>query len=328
MGTALEAWAAAPFFGSPPAPDRTGVVAGSSRSAAWAPTGGSSRLHELVMTTGSALAGALARRLKISGPHLLVSSACTSSASAIALAADLIRSGAIDAALAGGVDLGAHPATRRVFAANGLCAADSGADGEGCLPFDRRSRGIRLGDGAGFAVLIRSSVLPRRPEPAVELAGWARGTDPADRCGLSSPLTILPRVLREAAAMAGITPDDLAFVHAHGNGNPRGDQAEAATLDAFAAARRSPLPVVLTKHLTGHCLGATPAMELAFDTEILARGILPPNSHLTDPLPAPHLELVRERPRPCPAPCSCLVSFGLWGSCAALVLRRHGPPAG
>ncbi len=304
-------------------PERIGVFVGSSRSAGWISSDSDTPLHQLVMTTGSALVGTLVRRIAARGPHFALSTACTSSASAISLAADLIRAGAIDVALAGGVDFGAHPAVRAVFVANGLCPAEDRETKYGCLPFDRRSTGIQLGNGAGFLVLARAGVVVY-PGSSVTLAGWARGTDPADRCGISSPATVLPRVLAAAMQMAKASPDDLLFLHAHGNGNPRSDLAEATTLDAFASTRHSnnKLPILLTKKQTGHCLGATPAMELALDSQLLALGLIPPNTHLAEPLQTQHLELVRSTPQRSSEPCSCLVSFGLWGSCVALVLRR------
>ncbi|MEM1057645.1 MAG: beta-ketoacyl synthase N-terminal-like domain-containing protein [Verrucomicrobiota bacterium] len=296
-----------------------GVIVGSSRPVVeTAATKGEARaVQDLVHTSPVAVAGQLARQLGCNGPCLTVSSACASGGGAIALAADLLAGGSCDAVLAGGVDLPTLPATAELFARNGLWTPDRAAAAS--RPFDPVSPGIRIADGAGFLLLEREGLRPPLPGAAVRLAGWAHRTDPRDRCGQNVAQTMLGACLSAALDRAGLDRGDLGFVYAHGNANPLSDSAERAALKRFFAATTGPVPVVASKHLTGHCLGTSSAIEAAVTARALKEGLALPaclqlgTSDASPPLP------------PKPPSHASVHALGLWGSCAALVFSRVSP---
>jgi len=321
---AQEAWQEAGGEALLRAQATVGVVIGSSRSLPGShrdqAPGKRPAVRDLVYSTAGSLAGEVGRLLRTNGPCLAVSSACASGASALALAADLIVAGSCDAVVAGGVDAASHPDTVHLFARNGLTAPAGTA--RAARPFDPDSPGIVLADGAGFLVLERAGLRTREVSGnTVRLSGWSQAATPGDRCGLRVAQTLLEPCLRRALAAAGIGPRDLAFVSAHANGNPVSDAAERDALRRILATTPKPIPLVTSKHRTGHCLGGSPAIEAAVAVRHLRLGRLPrAEVCLPDFTPATGGE-------PLPAPAHGSVhAFGLWGGCAALVFSSQ-PPA-
>lgn len=295
-----------------------GVIVGSSRTMGRPSSQANATEHpvqELVYSSPVALAGEIARQLKCTGPCLAVSSACASGVSALALAGDLLVAGSCDAVVVGAVDLATHPETARLFEQNGLCAPAEMT--LAAQPFDHQSPGIHLADGAGFLVLERTSSSDSIGEEAVFLTGWAQRSHPQDRCGLKVATTQLAPCLTAALKQANLQAQDLDLVYTHGNGNPRSDARELEALHQFFAPTEAPTisaPLVATKHLTGHCLGATSAIEAALTVHALQRKLtLNPCRIPGQSTPRPPIE----------APAHASVhAFGLWGSCAAVVFSQ------
>lgn len=289
-----------------------GVIVGSSRTIGEvAATARSTPVQELVYSSPVALAGEIARQLRCTGPCLATSSACASGVAAMALAADMLTAGSCDAVIVGAVDLATAPETARRFARNGLCAP-GGAEA-GSRPFDAESPGIHLGDGAAFLVLERRAPTETMSTDKVYLTGWAQRSQPQDRCGLKVATSLLRPCLEHALARANLSPEDLSFLYTHGNGNPRSDANELDALTQFFATN-SPVPLVATKHLTGHCLGATSAIEAAVTVRVLEESLPLPTFNLPS-LTSPASPIVNSRH-------ASIHAFGLWGSCAAVVFSR------
>lgn len=245
--------------GGAPAPD--GLVLGTS-------TGGQSNNEELVfrlldgrapgefsyrrqgcMTSPTRL---VARDLEIEGPVQTISTACTSSANAIALAASWIRSGRARAVVAGGGDALCHT-TIASFRALELTGPAE------CTPFGPDRPGLNLGDGAGFLLLEPlEAVRAAGRTPLALLIGAGLSSDahhmtapPADGAGAE-------RAMRAALAAAGVAPQDVCYVNAHGTGTPLNDAAEAAAIGRLFG---DAVPVSSCKGLTGHTLGGAGGIE-------------------------------------------------------------------
>jgi 3-oxoacyl-[acyl-carrier-protein] synthase-1 len=251
----------------------------------------------------------VARRLGLRGPAHVISTACSSSAKALASAARLLQAGLADAVVAGGADSLCR------FTVAGFAALGS-VEAARCNPFSRHRAGINIGEGAALFVVTRA------PGP-VRLAGWGESAD-AHHMSAPEPTGQGPeRALRAALARAGLAPADIDYVNLHGTATPQNDAMEAAVVARVFGADT---PCSSTKPLTGHTLGAAGAIEAALCWLALARnpgGRLPPHwwdGHGDPDLPpiglvAPGATATRPLRR------LLSQSFAFGGSNAALVLE-------
>ncbi len=265
------------------------------------------------------LSGAIAAELGIVGAAVTLSASCTSSAAAIALAAQHILAGGADVALVGGAEAPLHPAALGPLATAGILGtADDPA--RACRPFDRTRDGTAIGEGAAFLVLERlSSARARRATVHALLAGWALGSAPATRTGQEESGMTGARVLREALARGGLGPEAVGYVHLHGTGTPLNDRAEAA---ALASVFERPVLCSSTKAVTGHCMGAASAMEAALTLRALDSGMVPPSANCFERDPVAPPGLVTDAPRGLETPVAAVLSSGFWGTHAALVFVK------
>lgn len=237
----------------------------------------------------------------------MLSSACSSGANAIVIAASWLRSGEVDAVVAGGTD--------------GLCRLTLGGfnalgalDPEPCRPFDRRRRGTSLGEGAGFLVLERADAArARHVEPVAELAGWAAGSEAHHITNPAPDGELVTALVSRALARAGLGPADVDYVNAHGTGTLVNDRMEAAALARALGPEIARIPVSSIKGQMGHCLGAAGAIEAAITALVVQRRTLVPTAGLDEPDPEARLVHVpnvgREVPR-VRAALSCAFGFG------------------
>lgn len=252
-----------------------------------------------------------------------LSSACSSGANALVVAAAWLLAGEVDAVVAG--------------ASDGLCRLTLGGfnalgaiDPEPCRPFNRRRRGTSLGEGAGFLVLERAESARARGVPAVaELAGWALGAEAHHITNPAPDGVAIATLIARAIARAGLAPSDVDYVDAHGTGTPVNDSTEAAGIARALGAEASRVPVSSSKAQIGHTLGAAGAIEAAIAALVVARRTLVPTAGLDEPDPAlplvhvPHVG--REVPRVRAAVSS---AFGFGGMDTVLVLADPALAAG
>jgi 3-oxoacyl-[acyl-carrier-protein] synthase II len=267
------------------------------------------------------------RLLECLGPFVrvrTVCSACSSGANALAIGALWLLSGKVDAVLAGGSD-GLCRLTFSGF--NALAAIDP----EPCRPFDRRRRGLNLGEGAGFAVLERASRAHARGKaPIAELAGWAIAAEAHHITNPEPAGQVAATVIRRALSRAHLTPAHLDYVNAHGTGTPLNDAMESAALAFALGPEVRRVPVSSSKGQIGHTLGAAGAVEGILAALAIAHGVLPPTRGLEDPDPACDLVHVMHESRSSQVRAALSNSFGFGGMDTVLVLAQPelGPPHG
>lgn len=261
------------------------------------------------------------------GPFVRVrtlSSACSSGANALVVAAAWLLSGEVDAVVAGGSD-GLCRLTLSGF--NALAAVDP----EPCRPFDRSRRGLNIGEGAGFLVLERDShARARSAHVMCELAGWGLGSEAHHITNPESTGKTAARVIGEALARAGLTAASLDYVNAHGTATPLNDPMESSALRGALGKELDRIPVSSSKGQIGHTLAAAGGIEAGIAALVLDRQKIVPTIGLTDPDPACQLNHVFERGRDQRVRAVLSNSFGFGGMDSAIIMTEPelGPPHG
>lgn len=227
--------------------------------------------------------------LKFTGPIFSPQGACASGNHAIGIGARMIRDGDCDFVLAGGVDTPIMPEIIHGFAnMNATIKVQPGdraytEHGQASRPFSADRRGFVLSEGAGVVVLAAEEAIKThglRPKAEVMGIGW---TSDAHHYTAPHAPTII-RAIRETIEDAGLTPEDIQYINAHGTSTPKGDAMEIKCLRDVFGKKMGKIPVSSNKSQLGHTLGATAAIEAALTIEGMSRGIiLPTINHLPDP---------------------------------------------
>lgn len=260
----------------------------------------------------------VARHLGARGPRTTIMTACSSSATAIGYAADRIRLGHVDVALAGG----AEGLTRLTYAGFGCLRATAPGD-EPCRPFDAERKGLTLGEGA--AVLVLEEYERARARGATILAvvaGWGITADAHHMTAPHPEGDGAARAMQMALDDAKLSADAIGYVNAHGTGTPHNDAAETLACKRIFGARAPSVPVSSIKSMVGHTLGAAGAIEAAASVLSLARGFLPPTVHLRTPDPAFGLDYIPTSARDVAVEALLSNSFAFGGNNTVLALVR------
>ena len=264
-------------------------------------------------------AGTIAIRAGARGPNLTVNTACAAGASAIHMARDLIASGAADVVVAGGVEAGITGLSISAFAQMGALSSNPDP-ASASRPFDVDRDGFVMGEGAGVVVVESAAYARARgAQPLASIAGCGASADafhataPPDDGGGAA------LAMRRAVEDAGLAPEQVGHVNAHGTSTPLNDIAEARALHTVFGDHAERLAVSSTKGVTGHLLGAAGAVEAIFALQALRDGLVPPTANLTRQDPDIHLDVVADEPRRCDLEAVLSTSMGFGGQNAALV---------
>lgn len=270
----------------------------------------------LAAATVAAPTDLVAAALGTRGPRLSPSTACSSGAIALALAATWIRAGVVDVAVAGGADA----LTRMTYTGfHALQALSS----EPCKPFDRARRGLSLGEGAGVVVLeSERHALARGARPLAELAGAGLSCDASHPTAPHGEARGAVLALEGALRDAGVRPDEIDYVNAHGTGTVQNDASETLALKRVLGEAAARVAVSSTKALIGHLLGAAGAVEAIATIIAIEDGWAPPTLHLRERDPACDLDYVPNQGRPLAIAGALSNSYGFGGNNCSLVLRR------
>jgi 3-oxoacyl-(acyl-carrier-protein) synthase len=278
----------------------------------------------IVMFMANSSTGQIGIEYKIRGPSLTYSSACSSSAVAIGEAFHAVKSGRIRYAVAGGGEaLLTHGVMKAWESLQTLAKPDPVHPETSCRPFAKDRSGFILGEGA--AALILEDEAHARARGAVihaEIVGYGNSTDAGhitqpDAGGQA-------RAMREALAEAGLRPDDIHHINAHGTGTVVGDVIETQAIKSVFGDVAHFIPISATKALHGHLMGATGAVEMVAALGALQTHTVPPTAHLLHLDPECDLDYVREGARHLAVLDTVMSnSFGFGGNNAVLIARRY-----
>ena len=257
----------------------------------------------------------IATKFGLEGLRSCLVAACSSSTIAIGRAADAIRAGRLDAALAGGTDALAR-LTYSGF--NALRLMDPGP----CRPFDRARAGMSIGEGGGILVLEDMDRARRRGAPIYgELAGYSLRCEAFHPTAPEPDGTAVAATIRAALEDARLSADAVDHINAHGTATPQNDRAEARGFEAVFGDRVRRLPVTSIKSMIGHCLGAAGGVEAAALALTVARGLIPPTINHQETDPDCPVDVVKNETREQRVRCGVSTSLGFGGNDAALVIQ-------
>jgi 3-oxoacyl-[acyl-carrier-protein] synthase II len=256
------------------------------------------------------------------GPSLTYSTACSSSAIAVGEACRAIRHGYIDAAVAGGAESLLTLGTIRAWEAlRTLAVTEADDPSASCRPFSRDRTGLVLAEGAGMLVLEELDHAKRRgARIRTEVIGYGASSDASHltRPGEEGQV----RAMRLALADAGVAPDEIDYINAHGTATLAGDVVETAAIRKVFGERATRIPVSSTKSMHGHMMGAAGAVEFIAAVMAIGRGGLPPTANLRVPDPDCDLDYVPNTGRRGVAVRTVMSnSFAFGGSNAVLIAR-------
>ena len=323
-----QAWSQARLADFYP-PERVGVFVGSSRGPLGkrAESFGLHGRHKYppsfaASNTFACINGALAQAFNLKGPGATVSATCASAAFAIGMAAEQILLGKADAMIVGGTEAPLYFSVPAQFRSAGVLGFHEVA-AQTCRPFDVTRNGMVLGEGSAFLVLESARAASARGIAAcAQLTGWEFGMDDAGRTGVHEDGSGLLHVMRQALSMAGLRPEQIDYINAHGTGTKMNDASEARAVRQLLEDRALTVPCSSTKPVTGHCLGATPALEAVLCIEALRRQRVPPTANCLQPDP-----LCPIQPQPLKGKSARLTnvmsnSLGFWGFHSALIFSN------
>ncbi|KEZ76124.1 beta-ketoacyl-[acyl-carrier-protein] synthase family protein [Salinisphaera hydrothermalis] len=280
----------------------------------------SARVHPLsiLRTMPNAPASHISMEFGLTGPAFGVVSACASSNHAIIQAMAMLRSGLADVALTGGTEACLSLCGIRAWEAMRVVADDT------CRPFSRQRRGLVLGEGAGIYVLETLEHARRRG--AVILAELVGGGMSADAGDIVAPsVDGAARAMRMALDVAGLAPERIGYINAHGTATAVNDPTETRAIRQVFGAHADRLAVSSTKAIHGHALGAAGALELIAAVGALREDVIPPTAHFIDPDPLCDLDYVPNIAREQRVEAVLSNSFAFGGLNAVLALRRIEP---
>ena len=253
--------------------------------------------------------------LGFSGPITILSNACASGSNAIGHAWELIRYGQADRVLAGGYDA----LSELVFVGFDALQALSTTI---CRPFDAHRDGLALGEGAAVVAFETLESARRRGADILgELIGYGTAIDQHHLTQPHPQGSTTLTVMEQACATAGVAPEEIDYVNAHGTGTVLNDSSEALAIGAWAGRRAATLPVSSTKANIGHLLGAAGAVEAVICLMTLREQWLPPEIMFETPDPACKFPIM-QKPQDARVNVVLSNSFGFGGVNASLILRR------
>ena len=267
--------------------------------------------------------GQLAISLGYRGPNYAPVSACATGSHAVGEAAEIIRRGAADAVLAGGTEACVHPLILAGFCAMRGLVAEEEYPPRASRPFDATRAGFVIGEGAGVLVLEELEAARARGATVyAEILGYGASND-AHHMAQPDPESIgVAEMMRSALDRAGVAPERVGYINAHGTSTPQGDLAETKAIKDVFGDHAYELAVSSTKSVTGHCFGAAGAIEAMMCVLAIHEGVIPPTANYEHPDPECDLDYVPNVAREARVDVALSNAMGLGGHNGCVLVGR------
>jgi 3-oxoacyl-[acyl-carrier-protein] synthase II len=268
--------------------------------------------------------GQVSIRFGAKGPNSATCTACTASAHAVGDAYEIIKRDAADVMIAGGSEAAVCAMGVGGFAAMRALSQRNDDPARASRPFDKDRDGFVLGEGAGVVILEElEHARARGASVYCELVGYGMSSDAYHMTGQPEGGDGAVRVMRTALASAGVTPDVVDYVNAHGTSTPINDPTETLAVKRVFGDQARRLAMSSTKSMTGHLLGAAGGLEAGISALAIRHQIMPPTINHETPDPACDLDYVPNVARKSAIRYALSNSFGFGGTNGSLLFKRH-----
>ena len=267
--------------------------------------------------------GQVSIRFGAKGPNMASCTACSASAHAIGDSYEIIRRGDADVMITGGSEAAITPMSLGGFAALRALSTRNDEPDKASRPFDKDRDGFVIGEGAGTLIIEELEHATRRGARIyAEIVGYGMSGDAYHITAPSEDGDGGVRVMRMAVRKAGIQPDQVDYINAHGTSTPYNDKLETMAIKTLFGDHARKLAISSTKSMTGHLLGGAGGLEAGISALAVHHQIAPPTINLEQPDPECDLDYVPCKSRPMPITYALSNSFGFGGTNAALLFKK------
>jgi len=271
-------------------------------------------------------AGQVAIQFGLKGPNLCPVSACATGSHAVGEAAEWVRRGAADVVLAGSAEAAIIPVAVAGFNNMTAISTRNDAPEKASRPFDKNRDGFVVGEGAGVLVLEElEHALARGARIYAEVLGYGASADAYHITAPEETGAGAAQAMRVALAQAGLRPDQIDYINAHGTSTPLNDKSETAAIKRVFGEAAYHVAISSTKSMTGHLLGAAGAVEAVIAARVIAGCIIPPTINYETPDPNCDLDYVPNVARHQLVNTVMSNSFGFGGHNAVIIFGRYQP---
>ncbi len=269
-------------------------------------------------------AGQVSIRHKAKGPNSATATACSAGAHAIGDSFRLIQHGYADVMICGGAESAITPMSVAGFAAMRALSTRNDDPVRASRPFERDRDGFVIGEGAGLMILEELELARKRGARIyAEVVGYGMTADAFHITMPDETGSGAIRVMQKALKDAGVEPESVGYINAHGTSTPYNDKFETMAIKKAFGEHAYKLAVSSTKSMTGHLLGAAGGIEGVFSVLAINRGMLPPTINYVNPDPDCDLDYVPNEAREARVDYTLSNSFGFGGTNASLVFKRY-----
>jgi 3-oxoacyl-[acyl-carrier-protein] synthase II len=267
--------------------------------------------------------GQLAISLGYRGPNYAPVSACATGSTSVGEAAEIVKRGDADAILAGGAEACIHPLILAGFCAMRGLAVEDEYPPRASRPFDATRAGFVMGEGACILVIEElEAARSRGARIYAEILGYGASNDAHHIAQPEPEATGVAKMMSAALDRAGVEPERVGYINAHGTSTPLGDAAETKAIKDVFGAHAYELAVSSTKSVMGHCFGAAGAVEAMMCVLAISEGVLPPTINYEHPDPECDLDYVPNEAREARVDVALSNAMGLGGHNACVLVGR------
>ena len=267
--------------------------------------------------------GHISMRFNAKGPNLAISTACAAGTHAVGEAFRSIVYGDCDIAISGGAESVVCPLAVGGFASMKALSTRNDDPQRASRPFDRDRDGFIIAEGSGMIILEElEHALQRGATIYAEMAGYGQTSDAYHVAAPPENGEGGARCMKRALQDAGMNPEDIDYINAHGTSTPLNDRCETAAIKTVFKDHAYKLNISSTKSMTGHMLGGAGGIEAAFTALTLHNGVIPPTVNLENPDPDCDLDYVPNVARELTVNAAMSNSFGFGGTNGVIIMKR------
>ncbi|MEI6124062.1 MAG: beta-ketoacyl-[acyl-carrier-protein] synthase family protein [Bacteroidota bacterium] len=279
--------------------------------------------NRILKSMNNAMSAWISLEYKLLGPNFTVASACASSAYAIGLGYDMIRSGAADVVIVGGADSIVNKEEIEGFNHLFALSTENERPEKASKPFSKNRDGFVIGEGAGVLVLeSATSAKLRGAQVLAEVAGYAISSEAYNIMAPMKDGEGIAHTIELALRNSGVDPNMVDYINAHGTSTTLNDKYETMAIKKVFGDRAYQIPISSTKSMLGHTIGAAGAIELIVCIQSILNGVLTPTINYDEPDPELDLDFVPNVARKQAVGCALSNSFAFGGHNAVLVIRK------